>query len=524
MLCYRCNGTLDPSRDTCSKCGTDIRIYKKIVYASNRYYNEGLIKARARDLTGARDALRKSLHLYKKNIEARNLLGLVEYAMGESAEALKEWVLSKNLSGARKSNIADRFINNLKRNMRELDSEGHGIKKYNQALNYCRSGARDLAVIQLKKVVSVHKNMTKAYELLALLYIEDGKYDQAEKILNQCLQVDRGNPSALYYLKELEAMNEKGTGRSIGLVGEDDREQVIIPVRFRDYGTYLSNLFYIIFGLLVGVLIAWYVIVPGKVEKEVEGVKNEEASYEEKISDLQDRVMAYSRAEEERQAAAAEESAAAETSVASGEETGSEDGEEAGNEGTETADIAAETFPEGIEMEDRWNRNQEAVNECVNYYNVEENLPETIRTFFTINPELLSDSSKVNYSNLCIIVTDLGFLNRTVEQVETFRTEGDMLSVAEGYDAISLAHPEEPSYRYEAAKAYEAAGETDTAANRYWQVVNLFPEYENAEECSLKYMELKGTESVPGLPEGTDAAALTAPVTLEDLLSKITEE
>ena len=58
MYCYRCNGTLDLGRDTCGKCGTDIRIYKKIVYASNRAYNSALVKANSRNLSGAREDLR----------------------------------------------------------------------------------------------------------------------------------------------------------------------------------------------------------------------------------------------------------------------------------------------------------------------------------------------------------------------------------------------------------------------------------------------------------------------------------
>ena len=53
MYCYRCNGLLDLKKDTCSKCGTDVRMYKKIVYASNRKYNEALSKAEARNLSGA---------------------------------------------------------------------------------------------------------------------------------------------------------------------------------------------------------------------------------------------------------------------------------------------------------------------------------------------------------------------------------------------------------------------------------------------------------------------------------------
>ncbi|MBR4768151.1 MAG: hypothetical protein IK088_04150, partial [Lachnospiraceae bacterium] len=87
MYCYRCNSTLDLKKETCSKCGTDIRMFKKIVFRSNRRYNSALDKARARNLTGAKEDLQVSLRLYKKNVQARNLLGLVHYAQGETAEA-----------------------------------------------------------------------------------------------------------------------------------------------------------------------------------------------------------------------------------------------------------------------------------------------------------------------------------------------------------------------------------------------------------------------------------------------------
>ena len=51
MKCYACNCRLSPDRDTCPKCGADIRLYRKIIYASNQYYNLGLARAKARDLT-----------------------------------------------------------------------------------------------------------------------------------------------------------------------------------------------------------------------------------------------------------------------------------------------------------------------------------------------------------------------------------------------------------------------------------------------------------------------------------------
>lgn len=121
MICYRCNGTLDLRKDTCSKCGTDIRSYKKIVYLSNRYYNSGLEKAKVHNLTGAKEDLEQSLFLYKEHTDARNLLGLVYYAMGEPAEALKQWVISKNLS--KDSRVADRYIDYMRNSVSKSNSE-----------------------------------------------------------------------------------------------------------------------------------------------------------------------------------------------------------------------------------------------------------------------------------------------------------------------------------------------------------------------------------------------------------------
>ena len=53
--------------------------YKKIIQFSNYFYNEGLEKAKVRDLTGAIECLCKSLRFFKGNIKARNLLGLVYF-------------------------------------------------------------------------------------------------------------------------------------------------------------------------------------------------------------------------------------------------------------------------------------------------------------------------------------------------------------------------------------------------------------------------------------------------------------
>ena len=76
MICYNCGSVLTNS-DYCSQCGMDVSVYKRIVRLSNTYYNAGLTKAKNRDLAGAADTLRRCVKLNKRNIDARNLLGLV---------------------------------------------------------------------------------------------------------------------------------------------------------------------------------------------------------------------------------------------------------------------------------------------------------------------------------------------------------------------------------------------------------------------------------------------------------------
>ncbi len=296
MKCYACNCRLSPDRDTCPKCGADIRLYRKIIYASNQYYNLGLARAKARDLTGAAECLRTSLQLYKKNINARNLLGLVYYEMGEAALALKEWVISKNLR--HRGNIADEYIKDMRDNRQSLDSADHSIRKFNQALEYAKTDARDMAVIQLKKVISVNPRMIKAYQLLALLYMEDQKYEQALDVIDRCLEIDRGNPGALSYKRELETNYKVSKKKnSVGVAGELEREEVIIPVRMRDYGSYLAAAAYVLVGFLLALGVLYYVIMPGKEAQLDENNQVKIQQYEDKyvtlnanITELEDKL------------------------------------------------------------------------------------------------------------------------------------------------------------------------------------------------------------------------------------------
>ena len=194
MNCYQC-GALLTKNDFCTNCGADVSRYKKIISVSNYYYNDGLDKARVRDLSGAVVSLKECLKLNKMNIEARNLLGLVYFEMGETVDALSEWVLSKNLKPEK--NIADDYIGAVQNSPTQLENLNQAIKKYNQALAYCRQESLDLAVIQLKKVLSINPRFLRAHLLLALLYINAEEWEKAKRELVKCCRIDVRNTMAL---------------------------------------------------------------------------------------------------------------------------------------------------------------------------------------------------------------------------------------------------------------------------------------------------------------------------------------
>ena len=273
MICYRCGNELS-DKDFCTSCGADVKLYKKIMYISNRFYNDGLDKASVRDLSGAVVSLRQSLKFNKNNIEARNLLGLVYFEMGESVAALSEWVISKNIRPSK--NIADDYINEVQSNPTRLETINQSIKKYNVALEYCYADSADLAIIQLKKVISVNPHFVKAHLLLGLLYLNNEEWDKARKVLLKCLKIDLNNTTALRYLKEAEFMlggEENPTGRKKkGDIGkgsntyQSGNELIIQPVGVKEPIIGSSTIVNIIIGFAIGMAVCFFLILPARVQ------------------------------------------------------------------------------------------------------------------------------------------------------------------------------------------------------------------------------------------------------------------
>ena len=272
MFCYECGAMLSEQHDFCTACGVDVYLYKKIMYVSNRFYNEGLEKASVRDLSGAIVSLRQSLKFNKNHVEARNLLGLVYFEMGEVVAAMSEWVISKNLRPEK--NIADDYINMLQSNATRLDSINQTIKKYNQAYTYCIQDSKDLAIIQLKKVLSLNPRFVRAHLLLALLYMDSEQWERAQRELKKCMDIDRNNTQTLRYMKEVDKMlvPEEGIKQPLKRKRDDavryqsDNEIIIQPMGMKESkSATVSTLINVGIGLVIGLAVCYFLVVPAKV-------------------------------------------------------------------------------------------------------------------------------------------------------------------------------------------------------------------------------------------------------------------
>jgi putative tetratricopeptide repeat-containing domain protein len=288
MRCYKCNSVLS-DEDYCLKCGADVSVYKIVVKASNSYYNQGLEKARVRDLTGAVTALKTSLSLNKKNIKARNLLGLVYYEMGELAMALSEWVISLNLKQDR--NVAEVYIRKVKSNPNKLELINQAAKRYNIALAKAKEGGDDVALIQLKKVAATYPKFIRANLLLALIYMKRNEDERALKVLHRVLKIDRNNTLALKYIDEINGASQTQpadgneeyyrNSKRKPLSGND----VILPRNsYKEPSSGVFTVVYILLGVVIGAALIWFLIVPAKLQSSQHENNDTIKKYSEQLS------------------------------------------------------------------------------------------------------------------------------------------------------------------------------------------------------------------------------------------------
>ena len=289
MICYHCGCNLT-EHDFCTNCGVDVSSYKLVVSASNIFYNEGLEKAKVRDLSGAIASLRQCLKLNKNHVEARNLLGLVYFEMGECVQAMNEWVISKNLRS--KKNLAGEYLKIIQNNPGKLDALNSTIKKYNQSLTYCYQNSQDMAVIQLKKVLSMNPKYVQAHLLLALLYVHYEDWAKARKELERVLKIDANNTQALRYLQEIAVVAgesehaSKGSNKAkaittkTNIISDDSyqyqsgNETIIQPLNYSEKKS-MQSIWNLVIGIIVGAAVIWFLVLPAKIQTEKAIVNDE---------------------------------------------------------------------------------------------------------------------------------------------------------------------------------------------------------------------------------------------------------
>lgn len=470
MICYRCAGTLTES-DFCPECGENVALYKKVLSLSNVYYNDGLQKATVRNLSGAINSLQHSIKLNKNNIEARNLLGLVYYEVGEVVPALCEWVISKNLQAG--DNHADDYMEELRNNPTHLDVVNQSVRKYNVALRYCEEGSLDVAVIQLKKILQSNPNHLAAHQLLGLLYLNNGSYSKAKKELTRALRIDNGSTKTRFYLQEAERMlspddDDDKTIKERTETGDvieyrSGNDTIIQPVHsMQPKGT--VSLISVLIGMVLGLLAGVFLILPAKIQE-----VNDEASA--------------------RIAAISEEGDLKSSLL---------------QENQDTVDNLNEQIAQLQATIDSYSENDvtlEAMNELMAAVDVYIKTPNDIKSIAEhmdlVDMDSLYDSVSDDFKNLYdtmieLVGSSLGDyyykLGYSAYTSQDYDTAIEDLAKAYGYDNTN-----EPAL-YFLGSAYYENGDYDKAKKAYNEVMSLFPGTKYASNAETKIAEINNLE------------------------------
>ena len=286
MNCPKCGHEIIRGRKRCEFCGQDISVYERIKRISNAFYNKGLERAKVRDLSGAIEMLKKSLEINKENTDARNLLGLVYFETGEVVAALSEWVISQNFKP--EDNEAEHFLKKVQSDTVAFDGMNQTIKKYNIALMNAKRQDDDLAILQLKRVISQNPKFVRALLLLALLYLKNCEYEKARRCLLKVQKIDVGNIDALRYLEEIR-INTQSNSQNLQENGKNLDENAglsqVVPISsYREDKPNFVAFITFFLGILIGVAVIYYMAVPNIRRNIMEEYNRKERDYSAAVS------------------------------------------------------------------------------------------------------------------------------------------------------------------------------------------------------------------------------------------------
>lgn len=264
---YRCPYCGEKIHDSqyCMSCEKDVRWAQKIYKKSKTYLVRGYKEAASRNLTKAAAYLKKSIYFNKYNTDARNLLGLVYFERGKISLALKEWIISSALD--KEDHRAKEYIDQIQEAPKVLVTYKESINLYNKALLYLKQNNHDVAIIRLKKAVSLNPNLIEARNLLSLCYIREKQFYKANEQLKEVLKIDRDNTKALIYFKSVSQEDtESIRPYELEYIPKQSKKQAS-PSKVMDRGAVLAkHVIYFVIGASCMFFVEASLILPSKIQ------------------------------------------------------------------------------------------------------------------------------------------------------------------------------------------------------------------------------------------------------------------
>ena len=424
---------------------------QKIQLAANSFYNRGLELAKERDLSGAAGYLKRALELNKYHTDARNLLGLIFYEMGETSDALVQWVISVNLQP--EENRADHYLDEVQRKPGQLEIASQTIKKFNQALVYAQNGSDDLAVLQLKRVVEERPSYVKARLLLAVLYMQHEDFAKAGRSLYKVLQIDKNNKKASRYMEYVKSRTGKADVERRKMKNAFSHRQmqdddVILPPTYKE-NTGWQSIINIGIGLILGAVMIFFLVIPAR-ERSLNYEHNQEMlSYTDRLNlanqelaELENELSQYRQQNEEAQAQIAEMQ---------------------GNSNSVLAQYAT-------------------VAEILQAYR-NEDFRTAVQLYIDMDASLITDENMLNI--FAGIQADM--TANAPAELEAMAAEaeaaGDHELALHYYESYMAINDRNPQIIYNMAMIYQAMGDTETADQLFGQVIMNFSDSELAAQA-----------------------------------------
>jgi tetratricopeptide (TPR) repeat protein len=312
-----------------------------------------------------------------------------------------------------------------------------------------------LAIIQLKKVLSLHEKFVSAHLLLALVAIETNQIELARKELEKVLNIDRGNVTALNYFKETDALRSKAADRKSSRISKDavvytSGNETIIQPKTASEGNARNVVLDILLGLVIGIAVCWFVLLPAKIQSANNTANQQVVEYSDQLEVKNATIIAL----EKEVQAAKEEAAAAKQQMTN----------------TETKTSSYEALFEAQKLV-----------AAKDYESAAEVLE-------GIDADSLSEGVRASYDAVSQQVNDvvLGvYYNRGVAQFNSKNYEEAKVLL----EKVVTLNPQHDYAVYYLAKSYEQLNDVEQAKKYYEQLLQLLPESTRRAKTAKKFLD-----------------------------------